>query len=209
MLENISTFLTNLFLAAGLFCAAAVLLTLIAGYFFIRQLNSFTSPNMPKMLEEYTEQLRKNPNINRRQLMQRIIRRQSLKAGLVGAITGLGGFWTLPIALPADILISLRIQAATVDFIAAVYGHTQYNQVETRVRQYLITTGGVKAMESTTNYLTRLAVRLMGKWFSKLIPIISAVISFTVNYAFAQAGANIAMQWYAQKPNPNQPELVA
>ncbi len=204
MLDSLSQWISSFFLILSLFCVFSLILTAVVVYWFWRQISNFTSSDVPEMMAEMETYLQKNPRANKQQFIKKVIRRQSMKAGVVGALTGLGGFWTLPIALPADILISMRIQSATVDFIARAYGHGQYNAVESRVRDYLITTGGISATRNTTNMMTRFALRVLGKSFSKLIPFISAVISFVVNYSMARAGANVALKWYSNQPTHKQ-----
>lgn len=79
-----------------------------------------------KDIEQYIEKLRsQNPGITDDALAAKIVSRKSMKNGLVGAATGVGGFITLPITVPADVAASWRIQATMVYALARVYGHTQ------------------------------------------------------------------------------------
>ncbi len=57
--------------------------------------------------------------------MARVINDQAFKAGLIGALTGIGGILTLPIAIPVDFALSAKIQAATIHFIAQTYAPSQ------------------------------------------------------------------------------------
>lgn len=71
----------------------------------------------------YVERIRlRNPGISDVELATRIIRRKAFKNGLVGAATGLGGFATMPVTVPADLLASWRIQITMILAIAHVFG---------------------------------------------------------------------------------------
>jgi hypothetical protein len=141
----------------------------------------------------------RQPDISKEQLSNHIIRQQALRAGVVGAITGIGGFWTLPIALPVDLALSFQIQAQLVNFIAYLYNEHAPEGINARARTYLIMTGSSQATQTTINYLTRLAVRVAGKSFSKMIPLAGALISFVVNYIIVQVMGRAAVRWYAQQ----------
>lgn len=202
--SDFSTVADNLLLFLGLsvviLCVIPLAVTVIAGFFLIRRINTFTEADIDKMQRDFDEFQRKNPNLSRDRLIRKVIHRQAFRSGVVGAITGLGGFYTLPVMLPADILLSTRIQAQMVQFIASAHGNNASNAMEARVQTYLVTTGSVRVTESITNAVMRYAVRMLGKSFAKLIPFIGAGISFGVNYFMTQAMGNIAAQYYA---NPN------
>ena len=115
---------TLLRLVIILFIIALVIgLVLIALVVFaFRRFQRFVTPDIGQMQRKLVKLRADNPNAGTEQLVGKIIRQQSFKCGLVGAITGLGGFITLPVALPVDILMSLRLQATMVQFIAMLYG---------------------------------------------------------------------------------------
>src|SRR5260221_11977273 len=99
-----------------------------------------------------------NPQASTDALVGKIIRRQALKCGIVGAITGLGGFITLPVALPVDILVSMRLQATMVQFIALLYEHGAPNTEELKLQTYMVMTGGVKLTETTFEVIMKFAL---------------------------------------------------
>lgn len=51
----------------------------------------------------------KHPELTADELVRGIVRKASLKNGLLGAVTSIGGMVTLPISIPADLLCSWRI----------------------------------------------------------------------------------------------------
>ena len=93
-------------------------------------------------IENYVNKIRElNPGISNDDLAKKIIERKSLKSGLVGAITGLGGLVTLPFAIPANIVASWRIQASMAFSIAYVYGHSKNDMNELITDFYIIMAG--------------------------------------------------------------------
>lgn len=200
----------TLLVLLALVCLLPVVIALSAGFFLVRvsrrQLDQFFSADIAHLQRHYEQLRAKNPNATREQLVDQMIRRQAFRCGLVGAITGLGGLVTLPIALPVDVIVSLRLQATLVDFIAHAYGHDRVNEVESQVRTHLIMAGSSRATEATSRILLRFALRLIGKSLSKLVPFIGAAISFAVNYVIVHAIGEIAERWYSGRtmsPNTN------
>ncbi|HEX2906594.1 MAG TPA: hypothetical protein VHO69_07035 [Phototrophicaceae bacterium] len=164
-----------------------------------RAWQTFFSADVAQLHRRYERLRAANPRATTDQLVQQMIRRQAFRAGMVGAITGLGGFFTLPIALPIDVLLSLRLQSALVDFIAQLYGQGQVSETEQRLRSYLVMSGGRKVSEAASEAAMKFLLRLVGKSFAKLIPFIGAAISFAVNYGTAQAIGQLAARRYSTR----------
>jgi uncharacterized protein (DUF697 family) len=157
----------------------------------------YAAADSEKMRAQYDQLQRAKPNLNREKLVEAFIHSQSIKCGVLGALTSFGGFITLPITLPVDILVSLRIQATMVQFIATAYGHNQPGELEKQVQSYLIMTGGMQVTEKASASIMKLIVRLFGQTFSKFVPIVGAVVGFGINYFFTQAAGRLAAKWYA------------
>jgi hypothetical protein len=167
--------------------------------FAFRRFQRFVTPDIGAMQRKLAQLRARNPNASNEALVGKIIREQSFKCGLVGAVTGLGGFITLPIAIPVDILLSMRLQATMVQFIAMLYGETNPDSQELKLQTYLVMSGGVEVTEGSFNFIMKVILRILGDSLSKLVPFIGAGVGFAVNYLFAQATGNIAMRWYAGK----------
>lgn len=197
LLNQIAANLLPFFL---LFCVVPLLLTGIAIFLLIRQLNRLAAPDISRVTGQFDRLRRQNPRHDDIALVRRIVRGQAFRAGVVGGVTSLGGFWTLPIALPVDMALSTQIQATMVEFIARHYGHVSDTTLERQVRSALITRGSSRLTESTVRVGLAWATRITGKSFAKLIPILGAVIGFAVNYAIAQATGEIALRYYQNKP---------
>jgi hypothetical protein len=149
-----------------------------------------------------------NPTLNTDHLTNRIINRQALRAGIVGAVTSVGGLPFLPIGLPLDLLATARIQTELLHFLAwahrgegAATPHIlNLNQalslrMET-AGQLLLLEGG----QRLSSYLVRrMALLVAEKSFAKIIPGLGLVIGFAVNYLTTQGMARVAARWYAGK----------
>ncbi len=180
-----------------LFCVAPTVITIGVLYWLWRRLNNIAAPDINALNARFAKLKATNANQNDTELLHRMIRRQSMKAGIVGGITSIGGFWTLPLALPVDMALSTQIQSTMVEFIARHYGHTSENQIERRVRATLVTSGSAQLSETTTRILLGYATRFIGKSFAKLIPLIGAAIGFGVNYTIANATGEAALRYYS------------
>jgi hypothetical protein len=180
--------------AVGLVIIFMAILVLIAFVQFQRMI----APDATAMKQRFDQLKAANSRLSDEALIQMIIRRQALKCGLVGAITGLGGFFTLPIALPIDILVSMRIQAAMVQFIEMVYNHqTSPNSDEHKLQTYLVLSGSVEVSETTSNVIMKLILRILGESLSIFIPAIGAAVGFGVNYIIARTTGMVAIRWYS------------
>jgi uncharacterized protein (DUF697 family) len=192
----------TLLLAFGLLCVLPLAIVGVLALVVIRmgqqRIEAWLGPDVIRMQQQMTELRTRWPHATQEELAVRVIRQQAIKCGIVGAVTGLGGLITLPIALPIDIVLSFRIQAALVNFIAHLYGDHHAESAGAKMRSYLIMTGSSRVTQTSTRFLTRLALRLIGKSFSKLILVVGAAVGFGVNYAIVQAMGRAAVRWYAQ-----------
>lgn len=192
--------LTALLLAAfALVCVVPlIVVAVIAALVFTvgrRALSEFLNPDVGELRRRFQRLRAAHPSASNEELIGRLIRGQAVRSGVVGAVTGLGGFITLPVALPLDVLLSLRLQAAIVDFIAEMYGRGD-SDAERRVRTALILSGSGRLGETVFSVIMRFLLRVVGKSFSKLIPFIGAAVSFGLNFAIAQAVGSLALRVY-------------
>lgn len=166
-------------------------------WFGRKWLEGLTAPDIQNLMASYQAEVTRNPQVNRQQLIYKVINQQAFKCGVVGFITGLGGFFTLPIALPIDLALSTQFQAVMINFIAHLYGSP--NDRETRLATWMIMTGSGEVSQMSVKFIMRFIVRIIGKSFSKFIPFVGAIISFGVNYALAQSTGRLALRWYTAK----------
>ncbi len=179
-------------------CVVPSLLLTLAAILIVRRLTTFASPDVSAMKRTFEKAQASQPQAPKAALVQQVIHQQAVRCGILGAVTSVGGFVTLPVALPLDILVSARIQAGLLQFIAESYGHGDASKPEVEIRTALVMTGGLRATESTFNLVMRFAVRILGKSFAKVVPVLGAVVGFAVNYATARAMGTLALRWYAR-----------
>lgn len=180
----------------------------------------FSQDTVKKFIDEL---YLKNPKISREEICQTIINQKSIHSGLFGAVTGIGGLAVLPIALPANLYTSWKIQAATIRAIAYVYGHPP-----SKTDTFLVLFGGVyskmKALKSlgievakvvtkkaVDQYITKeigkalwklaireIATKLAQKaLITKMIPLIGAPIGFSADWLTTQAVGKFAIKYYS------------
>jgi len=200
MLDALETIVDHWPLFLFVFCAVPLILSAALVVWIMRRVTRMTSPSVERIQGQYAKLSAKQPAASDDQYLRQIIHQQAVRAGVVGAVTSVGGFWTLPITLPIDMALSTQIQASMVDFIAAHYGRADnQSDIERRIRTYIITAGGLRLTRSTTRWLLRSATWFMGRSFAKLIPLAGALIGFGVNYGIARATGTLALRYYSGK----------
>lgn len=182
-------------------CVLPTVVMIILGvaiyYFGKRWVEDFIEPDVPKLTAKLEEMRKKNRKIKNEKLIGKIVHQQALKCGVVGAITGFGGFVTLPITLPIDMILTARYQATMVSFIAQVHGYD--DSIENKAATYAVMTGSTEVSKVTTKVIQKYLPRFIGKSFSKLIPVLGALIAFVVNYLLARSMGSVAVRWYSSK----------
>src|SRR5260370_39774915 len=83
-------------------------LGLILVLFAFRWLQRLVTPDVSATQRKLEALRATNPTFSNEALISTIIRQQSFTCGVIGAITGLGGFMTLPSAQPGDTLMPMR-----------------------------------------------------------------------------------------------------
>ncbi len=184
-------------------CLVPLIVAAVFLFFAIRRgsaiIERFANADPAEMQAQYEKLQREKPNLSREQLIEQFIQSQAFKCGVIGALTSFGGFITLPITLPIDVIASIRIQATMIQFIASAYGQTNPSNLEKQVQSYLIMTGGLQLTERTSSLMMKMIVRLLEQFFAKAIPFVGAAIGFAVNYFFTRAAGHLAARWYAGK----------
>lgn len=178
-------------------------------------------------IENYVNKLyEQNPGISSDELAQKVLNRKSIKNGLIGAVTGLGGLITLPVSIPSDLVCSWRIQASMAFSISYIYGHTKDTK-DLKTDLYLILAGdsgkevlkrfGIEISKNITKkavdrYITRDIMvkiwRVVGRKiitkageksmtsFMKMVPLVGAPVGFVIDWTSAQAVGRIAIKYY-------------
>lgn len=184
----------------------------------------------PAKIKLYVDKLRsQNSGISDDQLARKILNRKTFKNGLVGAFTGLGGLITLPVAVPADLIASWRIQATMACAIAYVYGHTLDTTV-LKTDIYLIMAGdsakealkrfGIEVSKAVTKkaiekYVSReimvkiwkiIGMKIVTRAgeksltsFIKMVPVVGAPVGFIFDWTSTRAVGEAAIIYYSGK----------
>ena len=176
----------------------------------------------------YVRNLRdQNRGISNDALARKILRRKALKNGLIGAATSAGSFITLPVAIPADLIASWKIQIFMAISIAHVYG-LEPDNADLRTDVYLILAGdsakealkrlGIEVSKGITKkaiqkYITREIMTKIWKVipqkiltkageksmtsFMRMVPLIGIPIGFTFDYVAAKTVGTTAIHYYS------------
>jgi len=178
----------------------SVILLVLAVLVFIfgkRWVEGIIEPDVESLHQTMVDLKASHPDWTNDKLISTVVHRQAFKCGVVGALTGFGGFATLPIALPIDLVLTARYQSSMVSFIAQVHGYE--SSLENKAATYAVMSGSTEVSKMTLAMLQKYLPRFAGKTLSKFIPVIGAVIAFAVNYALARSTASLAIRWYQSK----------
>ncbi len=125
----------------------------------------------PWQIKRYVEGLRERyPDATDDELARKVVSLKSIKNGLVGAATGVPGFLAFPIAIPADVIASWKIQINMAMCIAHIYGHAidpTKDEIKTDIFMILAGSGakeslnlmGVEVDQVTKNAIRRYVTR--------------------------------------------------
>jgi hypothetical protein len=188
----------------ALCCVIPFILIVIASVYVVRHGQRLVTPEIDDLQRSYDKLKASNPTLSTEQLVQKIIRRQALRAGIIGALTSVGGIFALPFGLAIDLYTTSRLQAATLYFISQAFSAEgrvpllNMNQAlalraEDRVREFLAGAGSAGAQR----VYRRMMVILVEKTFAKLIPGIGLIIGFIVNYVIARGVSQLAAAYYS------------
>jgi hypothetical protein len=151
-----------------------------------------------KVQAQFDKARSENPTLDADALSRRIIHQQAMKCGWIGALTSFGGVFTLPIALPIDLITSLQAQATMVDMIAKAQQYSE-SEEEHKTRTWLIAVGGERLAGVGVELFSKLVLGSLPKFASKIVPFVGALIGFAVNYGIARGSGEAALLWYKRK----------
>lgn len=207
VLRNILIGLAGLCIFAALvFSAVAILF--IAGTQRARRWfdDTIVTPDPAALQARLAALRRRYPRLSDDALVQRLIADRAAAAGLVGALTGVGGVITLPVAIPVDFALTAKIQASLIHFVAQIYAPDQPPPIG-RAQTYAILAGNrftLQAADVSTRAvqaaITRLMRRLLAETVAesllKAVPLVGAIVGFVFNYATTRAVGELAFRKY-------------
>jgi hypothetical protein len=193
-----------LLVGLGLCCVVPFVALLLASLWVIRNAANWIQPDTAQLQSSYEKLKAANASATDDQLVGKIIQRQALRSGIIGAITSVGGLPALPFGLTIDLYTTARIQSETLYFIAQVYSREGARQEVLKLDEALrlrFGAGGnallVEGGQRLGAYLIRrLVVIITEKTAAKVIPGIGLIIGFAVNYLMMQGMGRLAARWH-------------
>jgi hypothetical protein len=189
-------------------CCVMPFVVLVALTFWVMwNASRYLQPDHAELQQAFENLKAKHANDTPDQLVGRIIHRQALRSGIIGAITSVGGLPTLPFGLTIDLYTSARIQSETLFFIAQVYRQNGVTPRILNLNEFLsvrLEEGGNQLLmmggQQLSGYLIRkILVLIVEKTIVKIIPGIGLLIGFVVNYFMMQGMGRLANNWYSGK----------
>lgn len=154
-----------------------------------------------------------HPHESKEQTVQRLVNLHCSESAVQGAISGIGGLFTLVVSLPLSLFAGGVIQARLAYCIALVYGHElDTPETEAKVVGCLvgvagtsITAVGVGASKGLAAAVkrralrsvgTRLLTRIGGEGAARLIPVAGAAAAGAMDFAFTRGVARRAIDTF-------------
>ncbi len=187
-------------------CIFPAVVLLLAGFMIIRNFSRFLrnlTPDVDGLQRQYASLKAAHPTDSPKQLVRRIIDRYAFGQGVVGALTSVGGFITLPLGLSIDLFHAGKSSTALSHFIAQIYGIEDGKALN--AGQLLVLGERKVPPQQLAVWQERLsglayqqlAKLILKKSFAKVIPFAGAIIGFAVNYSSAQFFGRAADQYYS------------
>ncbi len=196
----------NWLVLGALCCVVPTLALLVASAWVIRNGQRFLTPDTEDLHRGFERLKSQNPQASPDELVNKIIRRQAIRSGIIGAVTSVGGLPLLPFGMTIDLYASARIQNSTLHFIAWALnpqGATATTPILSLAQTLKLGEGGqLDEMLSNQTQVwglglsRRLVTMVTEKAFAKLIPGLGLVIGFIVNYAITRGISQLAVRWY-------------
>lgn len=188
-----------------------------------RGLRQVLNVDKPAVRAFVAQQRVARPEESRDQLAARVVSKQSLKAGGVGAITGLGGVVTLPVAIPANLVGTWRVQATMLAVVAEIY------DAEFEIDDFFLVMGGSAVVEAMKQFgvaagkditkrmvekhITRETMKQINRVvsrkvitkageksltsFTKMVPLVGAPVGFAFDWTATRAFGKAGILYYA------------
>lgn len=199
----------NWLVLGGLCCVVPTLVLIVASAWVIRYGQRYLTPETEDLHRSFEQLKAQNPTATPEQLVNKIIRRQAIRSGIIGAITSVGGLPFLPFGMTIDLYASARIQNATLHFIAWALnpqGATATTPILSLSQTLKLGDGGQlddmlsnQTQQWGLGLSRRLVTMITEKAFAKLIPGLGLVIGFIVNYAITTGISRLALHWYTRR----------
>ena len=175
-------------------------------------------------VKEHVAQLRAaRPDASTHELATGVVSRRALKAGGIGALTGLGGLITLPVAIPADLVGTWRVQTVMLAVIAEIYeAEFEFDDfflvlggsaVTEAMKQFGVAAGKDVTKRMIEKHVTRETMKQINRVvsrqiltkagaksatsFMKMVPLVGAPVGFAFDWTATRAFGAAAIRYYA------------
>lgn len=174
-------------------------LTLVgAGIYFVARARKLVDkslrPDLPKLIQA-AEKLRQS-GCGEAEITNKLIHREAVRAGAVGLLTGVGGLPTLPLTVPLDLLVTLRLQANMVRLIGLVHGAGSNSKEISDMGLWVVTAGSQQVTAASGAVLRKFLVKGLSRSALKVFPLLGGVIGFALNWSSTQAIGRMATRHY-------------
>lgn len=126
---------------------------------------------------------------NADELVKIIINKHANKAGLIGAVTGVGGVFLDVVGLPVDAVSMLRVQASMIFLIAFARGYQHDLSEEDKLKLVLVLSGSNQVVRYVGKYLVKIVLTS--------IPGAGAVAGYILNYAALKGTGEVADKYFS------------
>ncbi len=189
--------------------AALVLLIGTVIFLFLRAkqlVENAVKPDLPALEKLVAAKRGKHPDLEPKDLAKKLIHRQATRAGLVGFVTGLGGLPTLPIAIPIDLAMTIKLQSNLVHMLRLATGGQVGAEDVSEASLWLITTGGQELATASGAMIRKFVVGMLSKSLLKFVPLVGGLVGFALNWASTQTLGRLTLRWLeSQGANTVQP----
>ena len=202
-MDNQTLYILGISLAC---CILPFLLITLATAWMLRSGRVYITPNMEDMRNDFLKLKNKYPRESDVQLAQRIINKQARRAGVIGALTSVGGFFVLPFGLAIDMYASSHTQNAMFQFLAWVYetpsstkslAMTDGLKLQTQyAAQNLVGVGG---QGLNRRIYRKILVEVAEKSLAKIIPVIGLALGYGVNYFSMRSMGEAVRRYYENR----------
>jgi uncharacterized protein YneF (UPF0154 family) len=139
---------------------AAVALAVVFGR---KQMMKFLMGDPSTIHREIDMLQRANPGSGTDDIAKKLIARQALYTGGVGAVAGLGGGLTFLVGAPVDLVASMRRQMRMVQAITTLYGNDDLDFEMLQLKYATLVLGGSGAGAITGKLVMRTLVKAIGE----------------------------------------------
>lgn len=190
------TALEILYWAGGLTLAALLLFFIVAGLLAWkarRRLDALIFGGTEALEEKLQTLRRKFPELSEEELLKKLVAGEALIAGGIGFLTGLGGMVTLPVALPVNILATVKIQSRLIAFLGQRTARAEGADAGTELQNYAILAGAKQVHRVGAKLILKLILRYAPRVVLQALPLVGGLIGFLMDWLTTRGIGRVAL----------------